>query len=105
MTDREIKNYLAWNIGSQLKLDEVILNTRVYKEIFYNAINNNQCIIEYLKELGFKLIDEDKWRKVKYINKKEYIKRNSAVKREREKEFSNYIEVQRSHQYKANGNK
>lgn len=102
MDDKRLKIYLALHIGSKLKIKDIQNNLNIYKNIFYNAINNNLCIPEYLESLGFTLVDRDRWSKLNKITKKEYIRRLDQVKRERSKDYKDCI-VNRSLQHNPFG--
>lgn len=106
MTNEKMKYYLVFNIGTKLEIDKVQANKGVYKQIFLNAIAQNQGIVEYLKGLGFTLINEDRWRGIKYSSIR-YNKRKlfSSVEGKKKEYDKNYIKAQRSPSYKANGTK
>lgn len=102
MNDKKLKIYLALNIGGKLRVKDIKNNLNIYQNIFYNALNNNQCIPEYLESLGFTLIDRNGWTKLHRVSNNEFAKRLENVRKERKRDYKDCV-VNRGFQYKACG--
>lgn len=103
MSEREMMFILTKRLGIKLRLKDVLKDKYIYKAIFYNSINKNLCIYEYLESLGFILINKDEWRVNTKVSFKEYSKKIKSLHRERNLEKNNLSVVNRSWQYNSNG--
>lgn len=92
-----LKLQLIHKLSSNIDMMQLYKMSTLHKECFYQAINKNTDIIEFLKDLGFNVYNTEIYRKRILRGGIEYRKRMKTRYAQHSKENKEMIYIQRKH--------
>ncbi len=92
-----LKLQLIHKLSSNIDMMQLYKMSTLHKECFYQSINNNTDIIEFLKDLGFNVYNSEIYKKRSLRGGIEYRKRMKTRYAQHSKENKEMIYVQRKH--------